>query len=480
MKRRTVLASLVAALTLAGCDSLKDAFSAHVDVVAKAADRELTITQLAGLLGNSAAPLQKDVAHALADAWVDWHLAAEAATNNDSLKDPKVIDEAMWAAIANVKARKWYEMVSKMWKTPDSSTAEAAYNNGDVLAASHILLLTQGVPDSTKLRLRKQADQLRAQVTSANFAEVAKSKSMDRQSAMQGGSLGSFARGAMVPQFEQALLALKPGEISPVIETQYGYHIIRRPLFSEVRTQIITAAQQRGAQNAESTYVASLEKSANVQVKPGMAATVRAVVENPNAHREDKTVLATSAIGKFTAAGLAKWMETFPPQAQIQQRVKSAPDSLMPMFVANFVRNELVLHAADSAKVGPTAQEMAQIRSFFTNSLVNVWKALNVDPKDLAVGKSKDDRERMAAERVDNYIRDLMSQKAQYVDVTAPVQHVLRKKYDWSINDDATDRALVEAAKVRLKTPTSGKGNPANSRQPGSVVPVPNKDTTKK
>lgn len=475
MKRRTVLASLFATLALAGCDSLRDAFSAHVDVVAKAAGRELTINQLASMLGNSAAPLQKDVAHALSDAWVDWHLAAEAAANNDSLKDEKDVDEAMWAAIANVKARKWYEQVSKTWTTPDSSTAEAAYNKGDILSASHILLLTQGMPDSAKARAKKQADQIRAQATQANFGELAKSKSQDRQSALQGGSLGAFPRGAMVPQFEQALLALKPGEISPVVETQYGYHIIRRPPFSEVKPQIIAATRQRGAQTAESVYVASLERSSNVNIKLGMAATVRAVVENPNAHRDDKAVLATSTIGKFTSADLARWMETFPPQAQIQQRVKSAPDSLLPMFVGNFVRNELVLRAADSAKVGPTAEEMKQIRGFLRNSLLNAWKQLNVDPSSLATAKSKDDKQRIAADRIDNYVRDLMSQKAVYVDLTAPVQHVLRKKYDWSINNDAIDRALVEAAKVRLKTDTTKKAG-----QPSSVVPVPNRDTTKK
>jgi parvulin-like peptidyl-prolyl cis-trans isomerase-like protein len=475
MKRRTALASLVVTLALAGCDSLKDAFSAHVDVAAKAGGRELSINQLATLMGGSIAPLQKEVAYALTDAWVDYHLAAQAAANNDSLKDEKLVDEAMWAAIANIKARKWYEQVSKSWKAPDSSLVETEYNNGGVLSASHILLLTQGMADTAKARVKKQADQLRTQVTQANFATLAKSRSQDRQSALQGGALGAFPRGAMVPQFEQALLAIKPGEISPVIETQYGYHIIRRPLFSEVKSQIVAATQQRGAQVSESTYVASLERGANVQIKPGMAATVRAVVENPNSHRDDRTVLATSKIGKFTAADVARWMETFPPQAQIQQRIKNAPDSLLPMFVGNFVRNELVLHSADSAHVGPTAEELKQIRAYAKTALVNAWKQLNIDPSSLATAKSKEDKEKIAEDRMDNYVRDLMAQKAVYVDLTAPVQHMLRKKYDWSIKTDAVDRSLVEAAKVRLNTDTTKKAG-----QPSSVVPVPNRDTTKK
>jgi hypothetical protein len=410
------------------------------------------------------------------DAWVDYHLAAEAAANNDTLTDPKLADRAMWAAIDNVKAKKWYDRISKSWPAPDSSAAEAFYNSGQVLAASHILLVTQGMADSAKATVKKKADAIRAQATSANFGDLAKKNSQDPGSKMKGGSLGTFARGAMVPQFEQALLATKPGEISPVIETQYGYHIIRRPLFSEVRPEIVQTSRQVGLQAAESTYLATLERTSDVKIKPGIAATVRAATEEPKAHVADKTVLATTDIGDFTAGKLAKWVETIPPQAQIGERIKSAPDSLLANFVKNFIRNDLVIHAADSAKVGPDATEMKQIRSFLSTSLVSAWSALTIDPTILAVNaKSKSDRVKLAHQKMDQYIKDLLGQKAQFVDVTQPVEFALRDKYDWNINSDAVSRALVEAAKVRLRadsTKTAG--------QPPSVVPVPKKDTNKK
>jgi peptidyl-prolyl cis-trans isomerase D len=474
--KKIALAAIGAALIATGCDSLKDAFSAHVDVVAKANDQQLTITRLANLMGGSKAPLRKDVANAIVDAWVNYQLVAEAAANNDSLNDNKKIDEAMWAIIANIKAKKWYDQVSKTWKAPDSTMAEAAYNNGQMLAASHILLLTnQDTTAAGKAKVKAKIDALRAQVNSANFADMAKKNSQDPGSAVNGGSLGVFPRGAMVKEFDQATAALKPGEISPVIQTQYGYHIIRRPLFSEVKNQFIQAMQAGGMQAAESTYLASLEASSKVDVKQGTAATIRNVVENPNGHRGDKTVLATSSLGKFTATDLARWMETFPPQAQIAERVKQAPDSMLPMFVRNFVRNELVLHSADSAKLGPDAAQLADVRKMFHQSVTNAWNALNVDPKSLeAAAKSKSDREKLAAQRADDYVNRLLHQQAQYVDVTQPVQNVLREKYDYTINPETLDAVLLEAAKVRLATDSTKAG------QPSSVVPVPNADTTKK
>jgi parvulin-like peptidyl-prolyl isomerase len=468
--KKIVFAAVVAALGIVGCSSLKDAMSAHVDTVAKAADQELTITRLATLMGNSKAPLRKDVATAIVDAWVNYQLAGEAAVNSDTLNDPKKIDAAMWPVIANVKAKKWYDLVSKSWKGPDSTSAEAAYNNGKLLAASHILLLTPDSSPAAKAIVKKKADALRLQVTAANFADMAKKNSQDPQSAVRGGSLGVFPRGAMVKEFDQAAAALKPGEISPVIQTQYGYHIIRRPLFSEVKTEYLNAMQQGGMQAAESTYLAGLESSSKVEIKPGTAATVRAVVADPATHKGDNTVLATSTIGKFTAADLSRWMETFPPQAGIADRVKAAPDSLLPIFVKNFVRNELVLHSADSAKLGPDAAQLDQIRKLFMSSLVSAWTALNVDPKNLATAApSKSDRAKLAAQRVEDYITKLLAQQAQYVDVTQPVQNVLRDKYDYTIKPENLDKVLLEAAKVRLASDSTTKAG-----QPNTVVPLPN------
>jgi len=474
--KKFVIAAIGAALFITGCDSIKEAMSAHTDVVAKAADQELTVTRLANLMGTSKAPLRKDVANAITDAWVNYQLVGEAAVNADSLKDTNKIDAAMWSILANVKAKKWYEQISKSWKAPDSTQAEASYNNNNMLAADHILLLTPDTTPAGRAAVKKKIDALRLQVTSANFADLARKNSQDPQSAVQGGSLGVFPRGAMVKEFDQATASLKPGEISPVVQTPFGYHIIRRPTFATIKDRFIAAMQQGGLQAAESTYLAAVETAAKLEVKPGTAATVRAVVEYPNGHRNDKTVLATSSIGKFTASDLARWMETFPPQAQIAERVKSAPDSMLPVFVKNFVRNELVLHSADSAKLGPDAAQLADIRKLFATSLTNAWTALNLDPKALeTAAKSKSDRAKLAAQRVEEYIGKLLAQQAQYVDVTQPVQNVLRDKYDYTINPEALDQVLLEAAKVRLATDSTTKAG-----QPSSVVPVPNRDTTKK
>lgn len=85
------------------------------------------------------------------------------------------------------------------------------------LKASHILVKNEF---EAKDLQKKLAD-------GKSFEELAKDFSLC-PSSRNGGDLGEFSRGRMVPEFEKALLSLKPGEISGVVRTQFGHHLIRR------------------------------------------------------------------------------------------------------------------------------------------------------------------------------------------------------------------------------------------------------------
>lgn len=102
----------------------------------------------------------------------------------------------------------------------------------DKIAASHILLMYAGSMQSTASRskdeARQQTEAMRAQIAGgADFAALAR-KHSDCPSGSEGGDLGSFGRGAMVPAFDAAAFALKPGEVSGIVETPFGFHLIRR------------------------------------------------------------------------------------------------------------------------------------------------------------------------------------------------------------------------------------------------------------
>jgi PPIC-type PPIASE domain len=466
--RLKIAVAALAAFTLSACSGLKDALNAHTDWVARAASTELTVTKLATLLGRSRAPIRKDIAKSMSNVWIDYQLLGNAAAHNDSLNDTKAIDEVMWPAIASMKARKWYELVSKNWGVEDTAAARRQWESGQILSAQHILLLTQGMNPTQKAEVKKKADALRAQVTAANFADLASKNSQDQGSARQGGSLGIFPAGQMVPEFEKALVALKPGEISPVIETQYGYHIIRRPTYDQIKGQLATASKQRGVAVAESTYLAKVEEAGKIDIKKGAVAAIRALGNDPDAHRNDNTVLATSTAGKFTTARLVGWLETLPPQARVLDQIRQAPDSNLVRVVRSFVRNDLVLKQADSAKVTVDRAELAQLHSQFVGAVQNAWTQLGVTPQTLQdSAKSADAREKLAARRIDDYFTRMIQEQAAFVPVPTPLSNILREKYKYSVNDAGFDRAVQEASKIRNSTDSTNA-----ARRPPTAVPL--------
>jgi len=131
--------------------------------------------------------------------------------------------EPQWAGKINVtedQAQKYYSDNQKEFEIPEQ------------VGASHILITpdttTAGTdPNQAKAKAKAKAEELLKQIKEgANFAELAKANSAC-SSAADGGDLGFFARGQMVAPFEEAAFQLEPGQISDVVETRFGYHIIK-------------------------------------------------------------------------------------------------------------------------------------------------------------------------------------------------------------------------------------------------------------
>jgi peptidyl-prolyl cis-trans isomerase D len=478
--RLLVLATTGALATVAACDGFKEAMTAHVDTVAKAGSQELSVERLGQLMGRAPMiPLQRDVAKNLASLWVDYQLLGAAAAAGDSLADQKTIDDAVWAVVAQERIRKLGEKVLSNVQQ-DTANAATRYASGELLSARHILVGFGGqppqpgqqVPAAVKDSARRKAEALRAQATPANFAELARKNSTDAGSAANGGSLGVFPKGAMVGPFEKAVTGLQPGQISGLVETPYGYHIIYRPTFAEVGPQFAQAIGQRTRQVAESTYLAKLEQNAKVELKPDAPLWTKAIAQDVDGHRNDDKVLATSLAGDLTASRVARWIGALPMGPQLRAQIQQAPDSMVRMFVKQLARNEVLLKQADSAKIQLDTAETANLRRSFVAAVTGMWNGLGITPASLTdSAKSKADKERLAATRIESYLDRLTSQQAQFVEVPAPIETALRGKFEYALNEKGLDRALERAAQIRASADSARA-----SSQPSTAVPLPGGD----
>jgi peptidyl-prolyl cis-trans isomerase C len=160
------------------------------------------------------------------------------------------------------EAREFYDSNKERFTTPER------------VRASHILInVADTDSDVTREQKKAKIEDIRAQlVAGGDMAALARENS-DCPSKDKGGDLGFFGRGQMVKPFEDAAFALEVGEISPVVETKFGYHVIKvtekedagSTSFEDVKDSIIDYLADMKKQDEMNTYMTSLRDAAVIE-----------------------------------------------------------------------------------------------------------------------------------------------------------------------------------------------------------------------
>jgi len=209
-----------------------------------------------------------------------------------SLEDFKALVEALGQSFDDVKLRMrkglgFKKLMEAQWEGKINITeadAEKYYSENisefempEQVRASHILITPDTSdpntsPDQAKEAAKAKAETLRAQIDAgADFAELARLNS-SCPSSQDGGDLGFFEKEQMVPAFGETAFALKPGEVSDVVETQFGYHIIKSTAhrdpntatFEEVKEDLTEMLTQKQQADLAKEYIESLKAEANI------------------------------------------------------------------------------------------------------------------------------------------------------------------------------------------------------------------------
>lgn len=202
-------------------------------------------------------------------------------TLEDMLKQQGVTMEKLRKDIRNIlKAKKLMDSQIKTGTAPTDEDIKkyfdlnkAKFDEPEKTHARHILIKTASTDDdAAKKEKRAKIEAIRKKITAGgDFAEIAKANS-ECPSKEKGGDLGSFARGQMVKPFEDAAFSQKIKEIGPVIETQFGYHIIqvlertsaKSKKLEDVKPQITKTLKEQNKQKAIKDYIDGLIKKATI------------------------------------------------------------------------------------------------------------------------------------------------------------------------------------------------------------------------
>ncbi len=469
MRRSMVLVAAVAILG-SGCGD-GGAFTAHPDVVAKAAGQELSAARVSDILSTAKgqAPTP-EAADFIAGLWVDYTLFAQRVAKDNFAVDSAFIAGALWPDISSLRAAHYHDTLVARGTKVSPKTADSIYQAGVTRVHQHILILTQDSSDAYKAKARKRIEGLLAQAKGgANFAALAKANSQDPVSAMDDGFLPPAEQKAWAPEFSEAGWKLKPGEISGVVTTTYGYHILRYPTAEEAIPRLSSAVQQLQMRTIDSTYFAELNKEFKLEVAPDAAAKMRAALEAIDAQRDDKGKLVSYKGGAFTVSDFLQWTmgaSADPTMGrQLIGQMKAAQDSQLVQFVKSITEASLLIKDAEKNKIQITKEEWTELKTRFEAGIDSLRVAMQLTPDQLDPKASEAERSKAAALKVDQFFDRMTSGQTPLRLLPAMVTWTLRSDAKYGINAVGVKRA-VELATAKL-------GPVPEATPPGAVQPAP-------
>jgi hypothetical protein len=472
MRKTIALLVLVTATVTGACDGIGQAMTSHTDILARAAGHELTIEQAAGLVApHEHIPAQAEVVDAIATLWVDYTLLATAAAQDSTLANvdldlllgPYMEQEVVYRLREEV-----IEVDTAITEDELRQRFEATQPGAEVRARHILLRVAADAPQEQRDSVRTLAAELQQRAAAGeDFAGLAREFSQDG-SATQGGDLGFFGRGAMVAPFEEAAFALQPGEISGIVETPFGLHIIkveerRSASFDEQKDQFRAQDAQRRLQEAADAYVTGLTDTLNITLQEGAVQNAKEMARNPSMElrgRASERALVRYEGGELSAQEFLDVMRGW--DAQNRTRLSSGPDAEMQQVLEGLTRNEVLVGEARKQGLDLTPTEQDSLRRGLQTQLrmaVSQAGLTSIQPQD---GETMN----QAIERKVNAYLEAILRGEQNVVPLGPIAFSLRQQYGGEVFERATAPTV---AQIEMARPATG----AQPELPPTAPPVP-------
>jgi len=324
--------------------------------------------------------------------------------------------------------------------------------------ASHILVsAAKDASADARKKALANAEELLAQVkkTPAAFADVAKKNSQDTGSAAQGGDLGFFARGAMVKPFEDAAFSLKKGDISGIVESDFGYHIIqltdirapKQRSFEEMRPALEAELKNQQAQRKFAEVAETFTNGVYEQ-----SDSLKPVAERLKLGIQTATLERTPAPGAKGVLANAQFLNAvFSADSIEKKRNTEAVDAGSNQLVSGRITQYTPAHTLPLAEV--KEQVRAQLVAARATELAKkdgldklaAWKA-NPGAATLAAAVlvSRDNLQQQSAKVVDAALRADVSSLPAWVGADLGAQGYAVLKINKSVRRDAPAAALAK------------------------------------
>jgi hypothetical protein len=474
--RRPVLALLLlSGVALTGCSNFRDLFSAHADVAAEAGSLELSTERLVEMVTavtkGQSQRVTRETADFLTDTWVDYALFSQAVALDRLPVDSASVVEAVWPELAELKGTHFHDTLMARRAAVSESATDSLYLQPDVRLLQHILFGARNVPPPVKEATRKKAEATLVRIRKgADFGTLAAELSEDPGSKSDSGYLPPGPRGRFVASFDSAGWALKPCQTSGVVETPFGFHLIRRPALPEVRERFDDYLLERAGAAVDSTFMDSLAAAGDIKIDPSAAATMRSALSATEESRRSSRAITTYKGGEMTVQEFLRWVRALPPQ--YFQQLKSADDSTLIRFARVLTQNTLLLREADSAGIRPSELEWESLRRRYLAQLDTLKTEMGLaggDVADTTVAASE--RQKVAGLKMEQYFDQLIGGQARLRPLPSALASLLRERLPFRVNQAGVGRAVDMAKEAKAKADSAGGPSPVQRAPGGPPIP---------
>ena len=347
------------------------------------------------------------------------------------------------------------------------------YKADEVRVLQHILFRVQpnAVPEARNVARKKAEGTLSRLKRGADFSTLAAQLSEDPGSRMERGFLPASPKGKFVTAFDSAGWALAPGALSGVVETPFGYHIIKRPDQGAARERLTSYLAQGAGSRLDSIYMDSLALTRNIKVARGAPAAMRAAAEDPDAARRSTRTLVSFKGGELTVGEFMRWVQALPPQYVAQ--LKQANDTMLTQFARILTQNVLLLEQADSAEINITPEEWQGLQARYRSQIDTLRAEMGLD--DSALGDSSvaaAERSKVAALKLEAYFDRLVGGQARLRPLPSALATLLRDRSSYRIHDAGINRA-IELAQADSKKADSARAATGPIQPAPGPAPIP-------
>ena len=413
-------------------------------VLARAAGHELTVDQMVEILARqNTVPNQADVVDALANFWIDYTLLALRAREDSLLTtldlDPllrpeleqEIIDAYMDSVLRADTAISDQELRA-MWEADPPA---------DSVRAQHILLAFPGQATQAQVdSVVNLAELLRARAAAGeSFEALAGQYSEDSGSAVQGGDIGFFGRGMLVPAFEEAAFSLAVGEVGGPVSSSLGLHVIKvtdrkATTFEAARSTFRDSLVLRRLQEADSILLAEIDEESEIEVEAGAVDVLRELAMNPRIPLSGRAVgrpLVSYRGGSYSVSDALLLLNT--QRADLPGQLAVATDEALTALLNRLGQAQVLLARAADAGIIPTEEHVDSLHALARQRLREATDELGLRRIALLEDETADE----ALDRHTLQVLREISAGTRNVIPMASIMVTLRQENDWNVLESA-------------------------------------------